>query len=297
MGGSKTQKSTTTVSMPPPTAEEERAKMLANLINEVNLYEAGYELAGPDEAAQGKISELQKEYDERYSASVSSGQKDDRLNQLDAEIKKLQGGSLRKRALTPEEETRQKRNLELEELAYNRLKGVADPETQRLVAETYQGQRESGNKELERFLGEQAASRGMSLNDSPLLREVGIQKSDLETRLRGAEAGSLLDVGSRNQLFGAALREFQEGLRQQAFINRAAIGESYSQTASGLARLRAASPTTTSRMTMPGGGFNFGSAIMGGMQGAMAGGQAGGPWGAVGGGLAGFGGGGLSGMS
>ncbi len=127
--------------------------------------------------------------------------------------------------LTPEQQQQEAQSQELQTLAYNRLKGVADPATQKLVADTFQSQRDLGNQELTRYLGEQAGQRGLSLNDSPLARELGLQKSSLETGLRGAESASLLDVGQRQQLFGQALREFQQSLTQQSFANRAMIGQ------------------------------------------------------------------------
>lgn len=312
MGKSSTQKSETKVVIPPPTADEKRAQALANIVNEENLRAMGYELKPKVNGELAGLYDRMKELSD--SGALANHVPGDEADQIQERIRAMGGdvnwtkGSqgapgaegdfeLVKRQLTPEEMEEEEFNKAIQKKIRSQLLGEGpSEETRRLVGETYQAQRTAGNEELSRYLGEQAAARGLDITDTPLLREVGIQKASLETGLRGAESAALLDEGHRQQLFAAAMRDFQEGLRQQAFLNRAAVGESYSQTALGLARMRAASPTTTSKVTMPGGGFNFGQAIMGGIQGAAAGGQAGGPWGAVGGGLVGFGGGGLSGM-
>jgi len=219
--------STTTTNVPPPTPEESQAKDLANQINLLNLKEQGYDAKW--------IEDTPSTYDRKGNVKVAGKGHWD----------------ITERALTPEEQAAKARDAELEQLAYNRLKGVADPETQKLVDETFQGQREAGNEELKRFLSEQAAARGMSVTDTPLLRELGLQKGNLETQLRGAQSAALLDVGQRNQIFAQALREFQTNLRQQAFLNRAGISESAAQTALGLGRLRTANTSSSTSTTTP----------------------------------------------
>lgn len=133
--------------------------------------------------------------------------------------------SFREMPLTPEQIEQEARDKELNDMIYNRLRGVADPETKRLVGETFQAQREAGNQELNRYMTEMAGARGLDITDSPFQRELGIQKQGLETGLRGAEAASLLDVGNRQQIFAQQLREFSAGLNQQAMMNRMAMGQ------------------------------------------------------------------------
>jgi hypothetical protein len=122
------------------------------------------------------------------------------------------------------------------------------------------------------------AARGLTANDTPALREVGLQKSAMETGLRGAEASSLLDVGQRNQMFGQAMMEFRKGLDQQAFMNKAMIGQSAFASAGGLANIRSLNQTNSgsqfTKGTGPasGGGAKMGAGMAGGaMSGAMAG--------------------------
>ena len=221
-------KTTTTVTVPPPTPEEEQDKALGRGINELQLGQLGYEAI--------------------YNPETKSY-------------------TFNKIPLTPQQQIEEEQFNKLRELSYNRMMGIADPETQRLVGETFQGQRAAGNEELTRYLTEQAAARGLDINDTPLLRELGLQKSKLETGLRGAEAASLLDVGSRNQLFGQSLAEFQQGLQQQAFMNRQGLGESALQSGLGLGRMRM-QPTTSTQRTSGGGGLFGGlggSLIQGGL--------------------------------
>jgi hypothetical protein len=167
---------------------------------------------------------------------------------------------------------------EMRQMAMDKLRGVVSPETRRLVGETYGAQREAGNAELDRFSSANMAARGLTANDTPALREVGLQKSAMETGLRGAEASSLLDVGQRNQMFGQAMMEFRKGLDQQAFMNKAMIGQSAFASAGGLANIRSLNQTNSgsqfTKGTGPasGGGAKMGAGMAGGaMSGAMAG--------------------------
>jgi hypothetical protein len=176
---------------------------------------------------------------------------------------------------TPEQIASDQRYAEMEKMAFDRMKGVVSPETQRLVGETYNAQRTAGNRELDRYATENMAARGLNANDSPALREVGLQKQAMETGLRGAEASSLLDVGQRQQLFAQAQLEFKKGLEQQTFMNRAMIGQNATNT--GLAQMsnrygitgRSLSQVTSGGVAS--GGFNAGKAGMGMASGALSG--------------------------
>jgi hypothetical protein len=173
---------------------------------------------------------------------------------------------------------------EMRQMAMDKLRGVVSPETKRLVGETYGAQREAGNAELDRYASSSMAARGLNASDTPALREVGLQKSAMETGLRGAEASSLLDVGQRNQMFGQAMMEFRKGLDQQAFMNKAMIGQSAFASAGGLANIRSLNQTNSGSSFQkgtggPGGGMGVGAGMAtGAMSGAMTGSMFG-PWG------------------
>jgi hypothetical protein len=101
-------------------------------------------------------------------------------------------------------------------------------------------------------------------------------------------------------MFGQAMMEFRKGLDQQAFMNKAMIGQSAFASAGGLANIRSLNQTHSgSQFTKgtggPGGGMGVGAGMAtGAMSGAMAGSMFG-PWGtaigagvgAIGGGLSG----------
>jgi len=220
-GGGK-MKSKTTVVVPPPTPEEEQDKALGRGINLLGLGEQGYDAVYDPNTKQYTFT---------------------------------------KRPLTPEQQEEETQLKKLREMSFNRMMGIADPETQRRVGEVFQSQRASGNEELTRYMNEQAGARGLNLSDTPLLRDLGLQKSRLETGLRGAEAASLLDVGQANQIFGQSMAEFQNALRQQAFLNKQSVGEQALQSGLGLGRMRMGQATTT--QTQSGGG-GLGASLLGG---------------------------------
>jgi hypothetical protein len=136
-----------------------------------------------------------------------------------------------------------------------------------------------------------AASRGLNMTDSPISGErekiltrfgedqsrnkrmlgedFGRNLRNFETSLSGAQAGATLDVGQRQQIFAQSLRQFQEGLQQQAFANRQMIGESFANTAMGLGNLRSRNVQQTT--TGMGSSGSSASSIMGGAGGFMQG--------------------------
>jgi hypothetical protein len=207
------------------------------------------------------------------------------LSQYDEESKTWSFTKKAPAQMSADEQADMAMDKEMKQLAMDKLRGVVSPETKRLVGETYGAQREAGNAELDRFSSANMAARGLTANDTPALREVGLQKSAMETGLRGAEASSLLDVGQRNQMFGQAMMEFQKGLQQQAFMNKAMIGQSAFASAGGLANMRSLNQTTNTYQKGTGaatGGFNGAKAGVGIAAGAMAGALAGAPAGGIG---------------
>lgn len=76
---------------------------------------------------------------------------------------------------------------------------------------------------LRTFGEDLAASRGMTVSDSPIGGELLRQGEQLARGLAAAKAGAELNVGQTEQQFGEAVRQFQENLRQRAFQNRLAL--------------------------------------------------------------------------
>lgn len=223
--------SSTKVEVPPPTEDEKRAKALSNLVNEQNLRDAGYDIIDEGGAL-----------------------------------------SLRPRALTPEQQEQKDFDTQLQKQIRQRLfGGPVDEETRKLVDETFGATRELGNEEIARFMREQAGARGLDLaTDTPALKELGLAKSRLETGLGGARSAALLDQGNRQQLFAASLNEFQQNLKQQAFLNRSMIGESYAQTGLGLSRERFGQATQRNSQSTSGPGTWIGPLAQAGAAAASA---------------------------
>jgi hypothetical protein len=167
--------------------------------------------------------------------------------QLDLALKKAQLGDLgfeyftddkgklqlRKRELTPEEQTRQGKLQEMEDLAFSQLTGKISPEQEALIEKSYGRAESEGNEDIKRFMIEQAGARGMELGDTPLTREIARAKADLTLGLGSAKAASKLNLGQMEREFGLSLGSFREGLRNQSFTNRLNIGGQMGQTGVG----------------------------------------------------------------
>jgi hypothetical protein len=221
---------------PEPTAEEKKSLAFSNAMRDLQLNEAGYDAQYDEE-------------NQRYNFT--------------------------KRAPTPEEIAEQESNAKTNKLIQDRLNNVISPETRQLVGETYNAQRTLGNQEIDRYAKENMAARGLNANDSPALREVGLQKQAMETGLRGAEAQSLLNSAERAQLFAQAQLEMKNQLQQQTFMNKVMIGQNAGNT--GLAYMNnryGITGRSLSQVTSGGvasGGFNAGRAGMGAASGALSG--------------------------
>ena len=119
---------------------------------------------------------------------------------------------------------------ELRELSEKRalaiLKGEAPPlsEAQRARIETVFGEAETdAERNLRQFAEELAASRGLRLTDTPIGGEILEQRAELARGLGGAKARAELEIGQSERAFQEGVREFQENLRQRAFMNRLAL--------------------------------------------------------------------------
>ena len=118
------------------------------------------------------------------------------------------------------------------------------PQSRALVEQQYGAALTSGEQELEQFAQDLAASRGMSVTDTPIGSEVLRERGLLGLRLGGAKAGAMLDVASSQRQFDESIRQFQEGLRQRSFLNRLSLTQMPSMSAM-LSQGRFAAPTTS----------------------------------------------------
>lgn len=105
-----------------------------------------------------------------------------------------------------------------------RLKGQApilDPGQQAALDAVYGSALRRGQESLQDYMGAHAASSGMQLRDlSPLAAREGRK---LIEGLEAQRAASSLDLNSAAQNFNMALTDFQNRLRQQAYLNRLSL--------------------------------------------------------------------------
>ena len=170
------------------------------------------------------------------------------------------------RAKTPDELEEEQFNKDITKVLREQLLGQPSEETKKRVGEVYDAARISGEEDINRVMREIAGSRGMNTSDSPVAAEAGRAVSRLTTGLRSAEATSLLNVGQAQKEFALQLRDFQENLRQQSFLNRTALSGGAANYSLGLADIRTKQPTVTSNpstMSNIGGILGIGSKLIG----------------------------------
>lgn len=198
-------KSKTTVVVPPKTSEE-----LAVIQKQNELLEL-------------QIQDLRRQND--VLAETLPLQKE--LFKAQTEVALEQVNLFKKTVGLLEETPAQKEIRELSETqAIARLKGEAPallPGQEKLIEETFGAERTKGQREISRFLEEQASARNLRVTDSPIAAEGARAARELEEGLAGATARAKLDIGARERFATEAIRQFQEGLRQTAFQNRLAL--------------------------------------------------------------------------
>lgn len=113
-----------------------------------------------------------------------------------------------------------------EQKALATLKGEAlplSPQQEAQIEQYYGAAETEGQRSIRQFGEELAASRGMTLADSPIGAEVLRREKEFQQSLEGAKAGAKLNVGQAQQGFAESVRQFQENLRLQAYQNRLSL--------------------------------------------------------------------------
>ena len=160
-------------------------------------------------------------------------------------------GNIIQRAPTAEEAQSDKLNAILNERITAQMEGrmpQIPEETRQLVQTAFRESQRVGAEDITRQMKELAGARGLLPTDSPLFQEGLRAQTDLTGRLRGQEAGAMLNAGQAQNMFSEQARQFQEELRNRTNQNMALMGGQFGQTAQGLAGLRGR-PTS---MTGPG---------------------------------------------
>lgn len=100
---------------------------------------------------------------------------------------------------------------------------VLSPEQQARLDTIYGRASSEGDLQLQNFARDLAASRGMSVADSPIGHEVLDQRRRLAEGLGAQKAGASLDLGNAEALFSQATADFARQLQDRAFQNRLAM--------------------------------------------------------------------------
>jgi hypothetical protein len=102
---------------------------------------------------------------------------------------------------------------------------VLSPEEQARVDTVFGTTQARGEEDLMRFARDLADARGMSTADSPI-HDVSLQeRRKFGEGMASSKAAAELDLGNTNAIFNQGLMEFQERLRQQAYMNRLALSQ------------------------------------------------------------------------
>ena len=101
---------------------------------------------------------------------------------------------------------------------------VLAPEEEARLNTIYQAAQQQAEQDLTRYATQIAGQRGMRVSDSPIGNEVIRQRGQVGTQLAGQKAASALNLGQAGADFNARLAQFTQGLQQQAFMNRLALG-------------------------------------------------------------------------
>lgn len=106
-----------------------------------------------------------------------------------------------------------------------RLTGEAflTPTEQSTLDKLYGSAQARGEEDLLKFGEEISSQRGLRPSDSPIGNELVRERGRLALGLESAKASSTLDLVQGQKNFEESIRQFQEGLRQQAFENRLSL--------------------------------------------------------------------------
>ena len=151
-----------------------------------------------------------------------------------------------------------------------RLTGEAflTPPEQATLDRMFSSAQARGEEDLLKFGEEIAGQRGMRPSDSPIGNELVRERGRLALGLESAKASSTLDLVQGQKNFEESIRQFQEGLRQQAFENRLSLASTAPLSfnlANQLAqnRFRGISQTTSGQTSLTPGIGQIGGAIGG----------------------------------
>ena len=229
-GGGGTTKVTSTTNIPPKTAEE-----LEMIRKQNQLIDIQIEQLGRQNALLAETFPAQKAL---FEAQTQAATTFARMQQLSLEAlpgqlelqKKLQEQALEALTPSPEEE-------EITKLSNARtiafLRGESPPLSpgqEEKIRTIFGHAEEEGERDIRRFGEELAASRGMRLTDTPVGRDLLDVRQNLASDLKSARAGAELNMGQAEQVFSESIRQFQAGLKQQAYNNRLSLlGRTQSQ--------------------------------------------------------------------
>jgi hypothetical protein len=242
-GGGKVPKNKV-VAPPPPSAEETELQRMSLFTNKLGLEQAGYEenRSEPSVTDPGERSAMEQEYQQLLQSKSGSAADGARMNEINAALYGGPSTGYRKRALTSEEQ--RQANIEAKIMAkfeadLDKQPGEVSPEQQRALDEMYNVEQGKMDEELARFAVEQSGARGLSLNDTPLAREVLRAKSQGQRELGVARTQGKLNFAEKDRLFNQGMAQWKSDLQQQRFSNLMGLQGQSSNSAIGFMNARA----------------------------------------------------------
>lgn len=210
---------TSVVNIPPPTAGEQALERKQVELLELQVQEAQRQSKLLEESFPASQELLREQLSLTKELAAFQRRSLERQEGFEQQLIK---------ALGPAEETAAAKEIRglSEQRALSILKGEApalSPQQAGLIEETFKAAETEATTQLRTFAEELAATRGLKLTDAPIGETVLRETGRMAGGLAGAKATAKLDVSQTNQAFQEGVRQFQEGLRQQAFMNRLAL--------------------------------------------------------------------------
>lgn len=173
--------------------------------------------------------------------------------------------TIRKRALTPEEQQQAAFENTMRQQYQGMLKGdySIDPATEKALNEYYGTAMEQSQREINKAATFAAASRGLGLSDTPIGQPFLRATAENAQNISGQKARSFLDVRSADLAHAGGYMSYFDTLKQlKGFQNPMNLAQGISNFGTSLYASRFNKGTTTSTgTTSGGGGFNLGGLL------------------------------------
>lgn len=232
--------------------------------------------------------EWQAWQDEVQALKATGGYDENELRDLQRKGKDLLRYNIKKRAMTPDEQTQY--DFEQSQMARYRetmASGKVPPDVQAYMDEIYGNQMRLGTEAIDKAAIKAAGGRGLGLGDTPIGDPYLRATADLGANLGAAKAQGMIGLRGDELNRAGSYLSYMDQLKQlRGFQNPYSVADMYKNFALGLYGPRFSKGTVTQTLPAAGQGFNLQGAGGGAASGALAGASFG-PWGAAAGGIIG----------